>query len=273
MKIILGLGLFVLVSIIVWWFMVKAYPKGVDLSWFKGNISHRGLYSKDQSIPENSKAAFIASIKEGYGIELDVQLTIDNQLVVFHDTTLKRMCGVDLKLTDCTYEVLSKYPLGNSMQTIPLFQEVLELVAGKVPLLIEIKTSEAKCKRLCAKTIELLKGYTGIYAMCSFNPLALIYFRKNAPEIIRGQLSKNYKHGNTPPFYQKIILQKMLINFITKPHYISYEYNQINLALRANKMYTVKCSGWAIDNKEDCEQYRAFYDVIIFEHFNPKAGS
>ena len=102
-------------------------------------FAHRGLFAKDQSIPENSMAAFSNAVAHGYGIELDIQLTKDKQLVVFHDHTLTRMCGIDLPVCEMTYEELRKYTLLDTDERIPLFKDVLDLVNGKVPLLVEIK--------------------------------------------------------------------------------------------------------------------------------------
>lgn len=102
-------------------------------------IAHRGLFNNNSDAPENSLAAFRNALEHGFGMELDVQLTKDGKLVVFHDFDLKRMCGVHKKLTELTYAELEQYSLKNSTEKIPLFSDVLELVNGKVPLVVEIK--------------------------------------------------------------------------------------------------------------------------------------
>lgn len=100
-------------------------------------FAHRGLFDH-LSRPENSLAAFGAAVEHGYGIELDLQMTADGKIVVFHDESLQRMCSTPLKIEQSTFAELQKHPLLNSDQTIPLFSEVLQLVDGKVPLIVEI---------------------------------------------------------------------------------------------------------------------------------------
>ena len=117
----------------------------------KQYIAHRGLFDNESEAPENSIPAFQRAVQQGYGIELDVQLTTDNRLVVFHDETLQRMCGFDKKLTECSYDELKHYRLAKSDEKIPLFDEVLKVIDGKVPLIVEVK-SEGDWK----KTTQLM---------------------------------------------------------------------------------------------------------------------
>ena len=98
--------------------------------------AHRGLHDKKRGIPENSFPAFRAAIEAGDGIELDVHLTKDGQLVVFHDDTFERICGRRGRVEDTSYEEMQKYRLAETKERIPLLSEVLQLVDGKVPLLI-----------------------------------------------------------------------------------------------------------------------------------------
>ena len=112
--------------------------------FFGMNIAHRGLYTADQSIPENSIAAFSNACENGYGMELDVQLSADGQVVVFHDDDLNRMCGVDSRVNALTFKELKKLSLKGSDQHIPLFSDVLETVNGKTPLIVELKTCNKK---------------------------------------------------------------------------------------------------------------------------------
>ena len=105
----------------------------------KQYIAHRGLFDNENGIPENSIPAFKRAVDQGYGIELDVQLTMDHKLVVFHDESLRRLCRADRLLRDCTYAELQEYSLGISRERIPLFEDVLKVVDGKVPLIVEVK--------------------------------------------------------------------------------------------------------------------------------------
>ena len=103
------------------------------------NYAHRGLFSKDQAVPENSLPAFEAAAAAGYGIELDVQFTADRQLLVFHDDTLDRMTGTHGWVRDFSYADIAVMPLKGTAYHAPLFAEVLAAVDGRVPLIVEIK--------------------------------------------------------------------------------------------------------------------------------------
>lgn len=151
------------------------------------NFAHRGLHKKDKTVPENSLAAFERASSYGYGIELDVQLSKDGQVVVFHDDTLNRVCGVDSRVDEKTYDELSKISLCGTTQTIPLFSEVLKTVRGRGPLIVELKNGKRN-EELCEKTYALLEKYSGEYCIESFNPFIVRWFKKNAPEVIRASL-------------------------------------------------------------------------------------
>ena len=120
--------------------------------------AHRGLHDNETDAPENSMSAFRRAVEAGYGIELDVQVTKDKIPVVFHDFTLQRVCGQEGKVCDYTYEELQKFRLCKSSETIPLFEDVLKLVAGKVPLIVELKV-EFTDLSVCKKADALLLKY------------------------------------------------------------------------------------------------------------------
>ena len=146
--------------------------------------AHRGLHDNISDAPENSLAAFQKAVDAGYGIELDVQMTADGKVVVVHDFNLKRISGVDKEIDQCTYEELQDYPIYGSDQRVPLFEDVLKAVDGKVPLIVELKYKEGS--KICEKAQEILNGYTGIYCIESFHPQVLVWYRKNYPHICRG---------------------------------------------------------------------------------------
>lgn len=152
---------------------------------FGKHIAHRGLHGG--GVPENSMTAFKKAIELGLPIELDVRLTKDAKVVVLHDMRLKRMCGADVRVCDLTYDELMKYTLAETDEHIPLFKDVLKLVDGRVPLLVELKKGHPLGK-LENRTYHLLKQYKGEYAVQSFHPLIMFWFRLHAPEIYRGIL-------------------------------------------------------------------------------------
>lgn len=134
--------------------------------------AHRGLFDNDTDAPENSLPAFRKAIEAGYGIELDVQLSKDGVPVVFHDASLKRMCGVNGKVWEYSLSELKQMKLAHSDAVIPTFAEVLDAVNGKVPLIIEYKLDVPQTE-VCRLVNEQLLTYPGAYCIESFHPLAL----------------------------------------------------------------------------------------------------
>ena len=173
-----------------------------DPSVFKGVFyAHRGLYDNQRGIPENSLSAFRAAAEKGYGVELDVQLSSDGAVVVFHDDTLDRICGVRGDVIDYRLEQLQQMKLLDTEESMPLFTDVLAVLSeGAGPLIVELKSGKRN-DELCEKTRNLLRDYPGIYCVESFDPGIVSWFRKNAPEIIRGQLAQpagDYAAGMNP---------------------------------------------------------------------------
>ena len=149
--------------------------------------AHRGLFN-NKDIPENSMKAFEAAMQKGCAIELDVQMTKDGYLVVFHDKSLKRVCGLKDEITMLTLNEVKQARLCGTDSMIPTFEDVLMLVDGRVPLLIEVKEDD-NYEELMPKLIALLERYEGEYMIESFDPRIVLWLKKNHPSIIRGQLS------------------------------------------------------------------------------------
>ena len=143
-------------------------------SWLVNTyIAHKGLH--DEESPENSLSAFQKAIDKNYAIELDVRLLSDNTVVVFHDEKISRMTSGDKYVNSLTKEELKDYPLLNSKEVIPTFEEVLNLVNGQVPILIEIK-NDGNVGDLEKQVLKLLKEYNGEFAVQSFNPYTIEWF-------------------------------------------------------------------------------------------------
>ena len=255
------------------WMLGPGHPRRKEMRPFeKVYIAHRGLHDISKGIPENSLTAFQRAAQAGYGMEMDLQLTRDGKLVVFHDATLQRMCGVNKKLTDLTYEELQTYPLMETKERIPLFEDVLKVVGGKTPLIVEMK-AEGKCFRATKMACEMLSNYQGLYCMESFHPLCMWWVRRHYPKILRGQLSMNYfieEAGR--PFYQKLVMTSMIFNVFSRPDFIAYKHSQREQfsyhLLR--KLYRVENVAWTIRSQEELEQARPMFRVMIFENFIPK---
>ena len=231
------------------------------------HYAHRGLYDNRTSAPENSMEAFRFAVEAGYGIEMDVQLSKDNVPVVFHDKTLKRMCGKEGYVWDYTLEELQKNTLADSTQTIPTFEEVLELIDGKVPLIIEYKMDNPNTK-VCELGDKLLSDYQGVYCIESFHPKVLMWYRKNRPDVVRGQLSMDFSKDekyNAPYFF---VMTYLLSNFITRPDFIAYDYKDEHiLSRRICKKIGGLAVAYTIKNQEAYEKVKDKFDLFIFDSF------
>ncbi|MGN1223041.1 MAG: glycerophosphodiester phosphodiesterase family protein [Christensenellales bacterium] len=227
-------------------------------------IAHRGFHNEEN--PENTLGAFKRAIDHGYGIELDLQLLKDGTVVVIHDNKLSRLCGVDKYLSNSTYEQIKDLHILNSNYTIPTFQEVLNFVNGQVPLLIEIKNT-LKVGELESKTYDILKNYDGDYAIQSFNPYTLEWFKINAPNVLRGQLSSYFKNEKLN-FVKKILLKKLKLNKISSPNFISYHAE--DLPNKYCKKTNLPILAWTIRSQEEYLKIIKYVDNIIFENFEPK---
>ena len=235
-------------------------------------IAHRGLFDNNSTSPENSIASFRLAVENGFGIELDVQLTTDKKLVVFHDENLKRMCGVDRILHQCSYQELQQYRLADSDEKIPLFSEVLRVIGGKVPLIVEIK-SEGDWRTTSRMTAELLDHYSGLYVIESFHPGVVKWFRENRPDVIRGQLSMDYfKHCEKFPWIKKFLLTNLMLNFISRPDFIAYDHTQVNQFSYqiCRKLFKVENVAWTIRSEDDLWRARKTFKCFIFDGFIPK---
>ena len=253
-------------------FLIQLYP-GKRCKSSKEKIpnvfyAHRGLWDID--IPENSMSAFANAVNKSFGIELDLQLTKDGEVVVFHDDDVKRMCGVDKKICDMLLSEVQELQLLGTEEKIPLLTQVLALVDGKVPLIIELKCRTFDVQPLCNATATILDNYKGIFCIESFNPFAISWFRKYRPAIIRGQLADAFLHRRETRSFMYFILHNMLLNIATEPDFIAYNTKNKNaLAFRLVKLFHPTLVGWTIRSQEELNQNKNVFDRFIFEGFIP----
>ncbi len=236
----------------------------------KTYFAHRGLHDNEGDAPENSMAAFRRAVEAGLGMELDVQVTKDGVPVIFHDFTLNRICGVEGKIAECTYEELQTYTLCKSRERIPKFEELLAMVDGRVPLIVEIKaeTADVSC---CAVIDRMLRAYRGAYCIESFNPLVLCWFRINHREVVRGQLSSNFRREGVYWNVFYFAMTHLLFNFLTKPDFIAYNHKFSDEPGRriCRRLYRHPAAAWTIRSQKDLEALKGEYDVFIFDSFLP----
>lgn len=239
----------------------------IKKSWlFSRPIAHRGLHGIDA--PENSLAAFGKAIEAGFPIEIDVRPIDDGTVVVFHDDKLTRMTDLDGYVCNMTKSDLEKVRLRNSDERIPTFNEVLEFVDGRTPLLIEIK-NDSTVGQLERDTLELLSSYKGEYAVQSFNPYSMEFFKKNAPQIPRGQLSCFFDKKDLG-FFKRFVLKRLKMNKVSSPDFISYNHaNLPNKYVTKTKLPTL---AWTVHSNAEMEKCLPYCDNIIFENFIPVIG-
>ena len=245
-----------------------------DMSRLGVDYAHRGLHGEE--IPENSLPAFALAVERGYGIELDVQLSSDGVIMVFHDDTLVRMTGAKGKLCEYTCEELQQLHLGDSEETVPTLDEVLEVVGGRIPLLIELKGESAGGDgALCEKLAKRLETYGDPYCVESFNPMILAWFKRNCPHIVRGQLVTNTVRER--PKGNKILnflLAHLMLNVVSRPDFVAYngKYDR-ELALRLNiGLFRAPTFVWTVRDRNTWKAFREAGSPSIFEGFLPETN-
>jgi glycerophosphoryl diester phosphodiesterase len=235
--------------------------------------AHRGLHDNKTDAPENSLEAFRKAVEAGFGIELDVQLSKDRVPVVFHDFTLQRICGAEGKLMDYTYEELQQFTLFGTSEKIPKLEDVLALVDGRVPLIVEYKIPGCHTE-ICSIADKMLSEYKGLYCIESFNPLGLLWYRKNRKKVMRGQLADNFIKAGEKELSKLVYfsIQHLLFNFLTKPDFIAYNHNYYRDLSRQLCRYLYKSTSvaWTVRNKEELNARKGDFDIFIFDSFMPE---
>ena len=234
---------------------------------FQGmNFAHRGLHSRDMRIPENSLTAFRLAAEAGYGIELDVQLSKDGQVVVFHDDTLERVCGVPGRVDEYSLLELRQLQLCGTEHRIPLFTEVLSVIRGRGPLIVELKSGRHN-RELCEKTYKLLCSYRGDVCIESFNPNIVAWFRFHGRDLVRGQLAmpeRRYEPALIRPM--PFLLSHCLMNFVSRPQFIAYRIGFRPLTVRLAELMGAMKVAWTSHEPRN-EKVK---DAVIFEFYKPK---
>jgi glycerophosphoryl diester phosphodiesterase len=235
-------------------------------------IAHRGLFDNAGDGPENTIQAFKKAVEAGYGIELDVQLSQDKRVVVTHDYTLERICGENKNIKDLSYQELCGYKIMNSAESIPLLTDVLQVIDGKVPLIVEIKT-EGDFEEVCALTYQILSAYKGIFCIESFSPYVVGWFKRNHLEIIRGQLADDFlKKKHFKSVIKNWILTNMVYNVTSRPDFIAYNHQFSDKKCLSFWKKILGCSlvAWTVKSQEELDRASKRFDIFIFDSFIPK---
>ena len=229
--------------------------------------AHRGLYDNERGVPENSLAAFRAAAEKGYGVELDVQLSSDGQVVVFHDDDLDRVCGVHGDVADYTLEELRRMKLLDTEESIPLFTDVLAVLRqGAGPVIVELKSGKRN-DELCEKTRDILLSWPGTFCIESFDPRIVYWFRRNQPDFFRGQLAQPascYAASSGPR--ERRMLAECRFSFLNKPDFIAYRVGPRPARVLRMREKGILLIAWTShDPGKDAKEN----DGVIFEYSTP----
>lgn len=253
--------------LLVYLFMIAPSKPDADRSApFLGRyFAHRGLHEPDQSIAENTLPAFSRAVQAGYGIELDIRFSKDDQIVVFHDDTLARAAGIDQPVEAFTWAELAGIPLYGTDARIPLFRDVLDQIAGRVPLIVELKAGRQNA-RLSKDAYAMLRDYRGPYCIESFDPRIVRWFKKNAPHVYRGQLACSVRTAaKGTPKVLAYLASRCMLNFLSRPNFIAYELIPRPFSVRLSERMGAVPVCWTSHSMDDAKDSR----MVIFEHYRP----
>lgn len=230
---------------------------------------HRGLHG--DGVVENSLAAFDRAIAAGHGIELDVQLTLDGDVVVFHDATLDRLTSLSGPVRKMPRSKLEQTTLNGSTETIHTLHSVLLHIAGRVPVLIEAKTSGLAFMPVCFAIRRALEGYRGPLAVMSFNPDLVRWFRRHAPRVLRGLVVTDAHTGDGLLGNARRRIEQLISMSRAAPQFLAYDIRSLPSPLSR----TVRAQGlplltWTVRTPAERDRAAAHADQIIYEQ--PAAG-
>lgn len=243
-------------------------------AFLRAPIAHRAYHDRAMRRPENSPAAIRAAVAAGYGIEIDLQLSADGQAMVFHDYDLKRLTDATGPLATRTAAELAQIRLKDADDGIPTLTQVLELVAGRVPLLIEIKDQDGmmgpNTGPLEAATAAALAAYHGDVALMSFNPNSMAEMARLAPHLPRGLTTSAYDPADWAPLPPRVCdaLRGIPDYDRVGASFISHEWADLGRPRVAD----LKAGGaailcWTIRSATDEATARQVADNITFEHY------
>ncbi len=222
-------------------------------------FAHRGLHGS--GAVENSRAAFEAAIARGHGIELDVQISRDGEAMVFHDWRLERLTEDAGPVKCFTAMALGGIRLRNSSETIPTLVEVLRLVAGRVPLLIEVKWRGRRGKRPGRAVQRALRGYRGAVGVMSFNPSVGGWLARNEPDILRGLVVSEEKKRNL-----RGAIERRLGLLRARPDFLAYDVRDLpSRFAAAARVRGLSVLTWTVRSDADRARAAAHADQIIYE--------
>jgi glycerophosphoryl diester phosphodiesterase len=247
----------------------------LDPRFLRLPIAHRGLHDRERGIVENSRAAVEAAAAAGYGIEIDLQRAACGEAMVFHDEALPRLTDAAGLVADYTAARLGEIRLRGTAETVPTLPEILALVAGRVPLLLEIKDQTGVLGEdvgpLEARVAECLARYAGPVAVMSFNPHSVAAMAERAPGIPRGLVSGSFEDGGWElPDYRRAELAALGDARRVGASFVSHDRRDLpNASLLRLKAGGMPVLTWTVRSAEQETAARAVADNITFEGYRP----
>lgn len=236
-------------------------------------IAHRGLHNADNNIVENSGGSIRAAIQHGYAIEIDVQLTKDNKAIVFHDETLDRLIDISGKVVDFNLAELLEMTYKANGENIISFTQLLEIIDGQVPLIVEVKSLANNIGPLEAYIADGLAQYNGDVCIMSFNPFTVQEFRRIAPQIIRGIVAEYNMLPEEWPGTNKWVrfgFKNLLHWPLTRPHFISYHVHDLpRISVKIARYFGRPVITWTVKSPVDAAHSNLYADQITFEQYLP----
>jgi glycerophosphoryl diester phosphodiesterase len=244
------------------------------LDWLKRPFAHRGLHDASHGIIENSASAVKAAIAQGYAIEIDLQCTADRMPIVFHDRTLDRLTAATGVVLARSADELSTIPLRGSKDRILSLPDLLALVAGRVPLLLEVKSLWGTDRQFEANIVHALTPYRGHVAVMSFDPHSVAAFRARAPALPRGLVAERFQdphHWPQLPPLQRFAMRHLLTAAFARPHFIAYDVKALPALAPAlaRSVFGLPLLTWTVRNAADRARAARYADAMIFEGVTP----
>jgi glycerophosphoryl diester phosphodiesterase len=242
------------------------------LDWLRARpIAHRGLHDAARGIIENTTSAFDAAIAGNYGIETDVQASRDGEAMVHHDDVLGRLTDGSGPLAALTAGELARVPFRATADRMMTLGELCERIAGRVTLVVEIKSHFARNERLVARTAEVLKAYAGPAAAMSFDPHLIACLRHLAPRLARGLVSQRRFAGeewHPLSAWQRVSMAHLLHAPGTRPDFVAYRVDDLPApATRLMRWFGAPVLTWTVRTAEQRERAKRWADQMIFEGF------
>lgn len=245
------------------------------LDWLTARpVAHRGLHTASAGIIENTASAVRAAIDGGYGIEVDLQISADGEAMVHHDDALGRLTEGSARLADLSAAAIQATPFKATSDRVMTLGQLCDLVAGRVPLVLELKGRFDGSRRLVERAASVLSGYAGPVAVMSFDPAAIEATRSVAPGLPRGIVAEHrYNHHEWDQLQptEKRSMAHLLHMPRTRPHFLAYAVRDLPAIapLLGRWIFGLPLLTWTVRTEADRRTARRWADQMIFEGFRP----